>query len=111
MKFVKKWDFILLAVILSVAIIALCVFLFFFFDEGQTVVVKVDGKEYARLPLNENTELLIESERGTNLLIIKDGEAWVKSASCPKQICVNHGKLSELSPIVCNHNHVSVTLE
>lgn len=111
MKLIKKWDIIIICSILALAIILLGVFMLFFFESGQTVIVKIDGEEYARLPLSENTELLVKSERGTNLLIIKDGEAWIKSASCPKQICVNHGKLSELSPIVCNHNHVTVTLE
>lgn len=111
MKLIKKWDIIIICSILALAIILLGVFMLFFFESGQTVIVKIDGEEYARLPLSENTELLVKSERGTNLLIIKDGEAWIESASCPKQICVNHGKLSELSPIVCNHNHVTVTLE
>ena len=111
MKIIKKWDIIIICSILAVAIILLCIFTFIFLNKGQEVIVKVNGKEYARLPLNKDSQLLIESNNGTNLLIIKDGKAYVESASCPKQICVNHGNLSELSPIVCNHNQVSITLE
>ena len=111
MKMIKKWDIIIICSILAVAIILLCIFSLIFLNNGQEVIVKVNGKEYARLPIDKNSELLIESNNGTNLLIIKDGKAYIKSASCPKQICVNHGNLSELSPIVCNHNQVSITLE
>lgn len=111
MKMIKKWDIIIICSILAVAIILLCIFSLIFLNNGQEVIVKVNGKEYARLPIDKNSELLIESNNGTNLLIIKDGKAYIKSASCPKQICVDHGNLSELSPIVCNHNQVSITLE
>lgn len=111
MKTIKKWDIIIICSVLAVAIILLCIFALVFLNKGQTVIVKTDGKEYARLPLNKDAQLLIESKNGTNLLIIKDGKAYIESASCPKQICVNHGELSELSPIVCNHNQVSITLE
>ena len=111
MKLLKKWDIIIFCAVILVAIVLLCIFTLAFSNEGRTVIVKVDGKEYASLPINEDTQLLIESKNGTNLLIIKGGKAYIEKASCPKQICVNHGELSELSPIVCNHNHVSITLE
>ncbi len=111
MKLVKKWDIIILCALLAVATLLLCIFALIFSNQGKTVIVKVDGKEYARLDLSEDTQLLIETKNGTNLLVIKDNKAWIESASCPKQICVNHREVSELSPIVCNHNDVSITLE
>lgn len=111
MKIIKRNDIILLCSLIAVGILLLSVLALIFLGKGQDVVVRVDGKEYARLPLDENAELQIQSEYGENLLIIKDSKAFIKSASCPKQICVDHGELSELSPIVCKHNHVSITLE
>lgn len=111
MKAVKRNDLILLICIVIAGIILLCALSAIFLGKGQTVVVKVNGEEYARLPLDKDTEFPIEANGGSNLLIIKDGEAWIESASCPKQICVADGVLSELDPIVCNHNSVSITLE
>ena len=111
MKSIKRNDIILLCSLLIVGAVLLSILAFIFFGKGEQVIVRVDGKEYARLPLSKDTELLIESERGENLLVIKDGKAYVKSASCPKQVCVNSGELTELLPIVCKHNHVSITLE
>ena len=109
--FFKKNDIILISTVIICGIILLSVLAVIFLGKGETVVVKIDGEEYARLPLNTDTELPIKSELGENLLIIENGEAYIKSASCPKQICVNDGKLSEIDPIVCQHNHVSIILE
>ena len=111
MKSVKKSDLILLGILLLIGIILLSLLALIFLGKGQTVVIKINGEEYARIPLDTDTELLIESEKGTNLLIVKDGKAWIERASCPKQICVEDGELTELDPIVCNHNLVSITLE
>lgn len=111
MKAIKKNDLILLCAIVLLGIILLSVLAFIFLGKGEEVVVRVDGEIYAKLPLNKNAELLIESEYGENLLIIKDSKAYVESATCPRQICVQSGELSEISPIVCKHNHVSITLE
>ena len=111
MKAVKRNDIILLCSLILAGAILLSILALAFLGKGQTVTVRIDGKEYAKLPLTKDTELLIKSEHGENLLIIKDSKAWVESASCPKQICVNSGELSELSPIVCKHNHVSITLD
>lgn len=111
MKAIKRNDIILLSSLILVGIILFSILALIFLGKGETVVVRVDGEEYARLPLDKNTELLIKSEQGENLLVIKDSKAFVQSASCPKQVCVKKGELSELSPIVCKHNRVSITLE
>ena len=109
--FFRKNDIILISVVIICGIILLSVLAVIFLGKGETVVVKIDGEEYARLPLNTDTELLIKSELGENLLVIENGEAYIKSATCPKQICVAHGKATELDPIVCKHNRVSVIIE
>lgn len=111
MKNIKRNDIILLCCLIIAGAILFSLFAIFFLGKGETVVIRIDGEEYARLPLNEDNELLIKSEYGENLLIIKDSNAFIKSASCPKQICVATGKLSELTPIICKHNRVSITLE
>ena len=55
------------------------------------VLVTIDGVEYGKYPLNEDTTERIEFEDGSyNVLEIKDGEAQISEASCPDQICVNH---------------------
>lgn len=111
MKVIKRNDIILLCSLLLLGAILVSILAVVFLGKGQEVVIRVDGEEYARLPLDTDAELLIKSGQGENLLIIENGKAYVKSASCPKQICVQSGELSEISPIVCKHNRVSITLE
>ena len=78
---------------------------------GSEVVVRVDGEEYARLPLDKDTELLIESDRGSNLLVVKDGRAYISEATCPDLICVHTGYADELKSVVCLPNKVTVSIE
>ncbi|MBO5204162.1 MAG: NusG domain II-containing protein [Clostridia bacterium] len=107
----KKNDIILLCSVLLIAAIAFFMGTVLLDGSGDTVVVAVNGAEYARLPLDENTELLIQAENGTNKLIIKDGEAYITEASCPDKICVKTGKVTEMRSVVCLPNKVTVTLE
>ena len=107
----KKTDILLLAAILLIATIALGVTYLVLAKKGDTVVVTVDGEQYARLPLNEDTELVIVSESGTNTLVIKDGMAYISEASCPDKICVKTGDANEIKSIVCLPNKVTVSVE
>ena len=107
----KKSDIILLSVILAVCLIVFGVFALIFLGNGEVVVVRVDGEEYARLPLNKDTQLLIQGENGTNLLVIKDRRAYVSEASCPDLICVKTGYANELKSIVCLPNKVTISIE
>ncbi len=96
-------DLILIAVAL---LISLTSALFFFFtgDMGEHVAVIINGKEEARYSLSEDREVRIgyEGEEYYNLLVIKDGCAFVSEADCRDGICVSHRAISrEGETIVC----------
>lgn len=79
---------------------------------GDCAVVLIDGKETARFPLSADTEYVIESESGTNTLVIKDGKASVTFADCPDGICVEHAPISKVGEtIVCLPHSVVVAIE
>ena len=81
-------------------------------ETGAVVRVKVDGVLYGEYPLSEDAEIQIENEGYENLLIIKDGEAYMEKASCKNQVCVNQGKISFAGQgIACLPNKVLVTIE
>jgi len=107
----KKTDIILLVSVVLVAAVTLTLTYILLSGKGEVVVVTVDGEEYARLPLDEDTQLTITSKNGTNVLIIKDGEAYISEASCPDKICVSTGKADEVKSIVCLPNRVTVRVE
>lgn len=62
--------------------------------KGAEVVVQVGGYEYARLPLNVDTELEIVSGDFSNTLVIKDGIATVTEANCPDKLCTYQPSIS-----------------
>ena len=107
----KKTDILLLVAVLLIAAIALGITYLALAKKGDTVVVTVDGEQYATLPLNEDTELVIVSAGGTNTLVIKDGRAYISEASCPDKICVKTGDADEIKSIVCLPNKVTVSVE
>ena len=107
----RKNDISLLCAILCGALLVLGICGSLMLGKGNEVVVRVGGEEYARLPLEKDAELLIESENGSNLLVIKDGRAYISKASCPDLICVRTGYADELKSIVCLPNEVTVSIE
>ena len=75
--------------------------------EGDTVLIYVDSKLYAALPLNENAEKEVNS--GTNIVKIENGEVYMVYADCPDKLCIKQGKISDSSrDIVCLPNRVTV---
>ena len=94
------------ALIAAVLVIGLSVMLFISLtsEEGDMVVVSVDGKQVGEYPLNLDAVYYLNG--GTNTLVIEDGYAYISEATCPdkfsKNGCVNTGKISKVGQsIVC----------
>lgn len=96
MKFSRRilWDVGLFLSILLLAGAA-ALYLRLFSAEGAYAVVYVNGEETGRYSLSEDTRVLVGDPEGTyNLLVIRDGHAYMEAASCPDQICVRHNAVS-----------------
>ena len=82
--------------------------------EGNAVTVTVDGKPLATYSLSEDrtVEILTGEDNGElNLLIIKDGKAYVETATCPDGICAAHKPISrDGESIVCLPHKVVITV-
>ena len=103
-------DIIFIAVLL-VAVSLVGLGYFFLRGEGDTVEVSVDGEVFGEYSLSIDREVEIKTELGYNLLVIKNGEAEVESASCPDGICSAHRPISkEGESIICLPNKVVVTV-
>ena len=69
---------------------------------AQTAEVRQDGRVVARLPLNRDTELLIETEEGGwNRIVVSGGAVTVTEANCPDGVCVARGAVCGGAPVVC----------
>ena len=106
-------DIVLILCVLAVATLGL-IYLFVFRDAGNTVTVKIDGKVYKTYSLNENiTEDIHTGKDGehNNRLVIKDGKAYIETATCPDGICVAHSPIfRDGESIVCLPNGVVITV-
>lgn len=106
-------DIIFIGVLLAaVALIGLA--FFFFRGEGDTVTVEVDGKLFGTYALSEDRTVEIRTGKDgeeLNLLVIKDGKAYVETATCPDGICAAHKPVSrEGESIVCLPHRVVITI-
>ena len=88
----KRWDRLLLLALLGVGA-AMGALLFLLRSPGATVTVTVDNVQTAAFPLEEAREYRIETEYGTNLLVIADGTARLTEADCPDLLCVKQGSI------------------
>lgn len=106
----RKNDVILIAsLILAFALIGAC--LLIHGGQGDTVTVTVNGKPCGEYPLDRDTEVEILSEGGHNLLVIRDGCAFVEEASCPDGICAAHRPISRSGEsIICLPNKVVISI-
>ena len=105
-------DIILVSVLLLFAI-AFGIYLFFFRATGDAVKVTVNGKPYATYSLSENREVNIYTRNNQqhNRLIVKDGKAFIETATCPDKICAEHRAIfRDGESIVCLPNRVVVTV-
>lgn len=102
-------DIILVAVVL---VIGLSVLLVFYLNrtEGSMAVVSVDGEKIAEYPLAIDGVYYLND--GTNVLVIEDGKAYMREATCPGyQDCVERGKISFVGEtIVCKPNKLVVEI-
>ena len=103
----KKGDIIIIAVVLSLALILTLAF-FIGGDAGKTVKISVNNECVFEGSLSSNKEIDLE----TNLVVIENGQVFVKSADCHNQICVRHRPISKKGEtIVCLPNKVLIEIK
>lgn len=106
----KKGDFVLLFAVLGVAALLALTGLFREKkEEGASVRVFVDGTEVGTYALSTDRTIEIKGVRGTNVLRIENGVAFMEKASCPDFYCIQQGKISKTGEkIICLPNKIVV---
>ena len=113
-KRIGKYDLIFISLIFAVITLFTILFYSKYNQNGDFAVVTVDGKEYGRYLLCEDTKIDITDATGqiTNILSISNNTATMSEASCPDKLCMKHKAISlEKETIVCLPNKVVVTIE
>lgn len=107
-----KNDLILLFILLLSAL-AVWAVLRFTQKEGAEVVVELDGIVTAKYPLDKDMRTEISSSDGhINVLVIKDGKAFIESADCPDKLCVKQHPISKAGEsIICLPHRLMIRIE
>ena len=103
-----KFDILLGTVLL---LVALC--LFFVLPgtrhKGNYVEVKQGNDIVGTYPLSEDGRYEVKTFYGFNVLVIKDGSAYMEEADCKDHICMKMGHVSKVGEtIICLPNEVFV---
>ena len=87
--------------------------------EEDSVIITVDGKEYARVPLSRPQTVTVSQKDGkVNVIEVSSRGAVMARSTCDNQLCVHMGEVTvdnwEFRPnqqfIICLPNRVSVEL-
>ena len=112
-KKLRRNDVVLVVLLLLAATVGV-IYLFLFRDEGPVVNVTVDGKPYGTYSLSDNISHVIitgKASENFNSFVIENGKVFMKEASCPDGICVNHRPIfRDGESIVCLPNRVVITV-
>ena len=102
----RRNDFLLILVLLMCGGILFAINMIITSSGGNEVVVSVNGEEFGRYLLDRDAVIDLN---GTNVLQIRDGEAFMKEANCRDLICVHHKAISgNGESIVCMPNRIVV---
>ena len=101
-----------LILIVSLLLLCLSAFLFFFSNESTdsaVAVVYIENEIVGEYRLDKNGEYEING--GTNILKIEDGKAYMLYASCPDGWCKNQGQVYITGErITCLPNRVMIVV-
>ena len=133
-EYIRKADIILFIVLVIAGLVASAALSLSHSAAGSdaTVIIESGGKLYASYPLYEDRTIIVPSPlEGTsslsvpddslpssdqfthyNVIVIKDGAAYVEEASCHNQVCVRHSKITlGGESIVCLPNRLVVRID
>ena len=103
-----RLDIIVIAALVLVALLWVVLSLIWR-GEGAMVVVEIDGRVVGEYSLSEDGEHSLLD--GANVLVIEEGCAYMKSASCPDKTCVGVGRIKYVGQsIICLPHRVSITV-
>lgn len=108
---IKKYriDIIVTSAIIIISLSALLV-LNLTKREGNTVYVEINGNPPIEFPLEKDGEFSLNG--GTNILVIKNGEAYLSYSDCPDHTCEKTGKIRYVGEtIICLPNKISISIK
>ena len=97
-----------------ILLVALILYVISQFSNGSSdqIIVLVDGREQGVYSLQKTQEIRIETTSGNNLLVIENGQAYVREADCNNQVCVHTQPINKNGgQIICLPHQVVIRLK
>ncbi len=103
---IKKADIILAAALVLIGI-TMSYMLSFGQEAGSSAEIYANGKLQGIYSLDEDREITVSEDGHTNIIAIKDGSLYMKSADCNGHDCISQGRISKTGQsIICLPNKV-----
>lgn len=80
-------------------------------EEGAYIVISQNGLTVGEYPLSEDADIYLEWQGHSNLLLIREGVAYMAEANCPDGYCMRQGHVHlARQTIVCLPARLVVTV-
>lgn len=109
----KKNDLILISFIVGISVLFL-LFRMVFIEEGQELCIQLNGETIGTYSLMDHQEIEIQNSEGkiSNIVVIEDGKAYMKSANCADGLCIKQGRIHKSGDeIICLPNRLIIRIE
>lgn len=117
MKIVKKWDIIIIILLLVLSIVPYWIFIKHQENYRGEIyaIVYINGSEKQRIRLDNNRddkEFKIKLDKGYNTVAIKDNSIAITDADCSDKVCTDFGFVHKVGDkIVCLPHKVVIEIQ
>ncbi|MEG1795252.1 MAG: NusG domain II-containing protein [Clostridium sp.] len=117
MKIVKKWDVIIIIVLVMISFVPYIIFTYSQRNNTGEIyaVVSVAGEEYKKIRLDNHTtteEFTVKTPEGFNIIRIEGSTIGVIDADCPDKVCILPGLVNKVGErLVCLPHKVVVEIK
>lgn len=108
----KKNDLFLCFAVLLAALFLFLLQRYMVSSDGTAAVVSRNGKTVGIYPLKDEDRIVFAGDGGErNVLVIRDGKAYMEKADCPDQLCVKQGPVGKSGEsIICLPHKLAVQI-
>ena len=103
---IKTW--IIIMAVLLVVCAGLSIWLLMPGQKAAQAEIWLDGAIYKTVDLSRDQEFVVQSDRGTNTVTVRDGKIAVTAADCPDHYCMQRGFCDGGTQIVCLPNRLVI---
>lgn len=116
MKIFKKMDIVIIVVLIISSFIPHFIYSSIGFKNNKDLyaTIKVDGEIHNTidLPTTSEEKFIIQTENGTNTILVNNNEINIVHADCKDELCVKQGSISKIGKtLICLPNKLIIEIK